>query len=215
MVQGKIRLVFKKDGKLKFISHLDLIRTMKGAFSRAGIPIYYSEGFNPHPKMVFALPLSIGCESVCEYLDIKLNEPMEEKELLERLNAQFPPELQFIDVYERTTEFLSIGSAKYEITIYEELDESAVKNAFEGPIIINKKSKKGMVDVDLVPGILKYTIERTSDGLRIEAILCAKQEGYVNPDHLVKGIGTKLGVELWDYDIMRSAVYTDGGEIFR
>ena len=72
-----------------------------------------------------------------------------------------------------------------------------------------------MVDVDLVPGILRYGVEKTDGALKIEAVLCAKQEGYVNPDHLVKGIGAKLGIELWDYDIMRSAVYNDSGEMFR
>lgn len=215
MVQGKIRLVFKKEGKLKFISHLDLIRTMKGAFSRAGIPIYYSEGFNPHPKMVFSLPLSIGSESTCEYLDIKLNEPMEKNDLIQKLNAQFPPELQFTDVYERTTDFLSIRSAKYEITLYEKVDQEEVKTALEGPVVITKKSKKGMVEVDLLRGIIDYSVEKTENGVLLTAELWAKQDGYVNPDHLVKGIGAKLGKELWDYDIVRCAVYNDNGEIFR
>ena len=76
MVQDKIRLEFYKKGRMKYISHLDLIRTMTGALGRSEIPVYYSEGFNPHPKMVFALPLSVGCESICEYLDIKLLEAM-------------------------------------------------------------------------------------------------------------------------------------------
>ena len=215
MVQGKIRLVFEKVGKLKFISHLDLIRTMKGAFSRAEIPICYSEGFNPHPKMVFSLPLSIGCESVCEYLDIKLNSPMDEKQLLERLNAQFAPELRFTDVYERTSEFADISSAKYEITLWENVDRDQFQNAFEGPIVINKKSKKGMIDVDLSQGIKSKRVEFFEDRIIIEVVLNAKQESYVNPDHLMKGIGAKLGCELVDYDIMRIAVYNSKGESFR
>lgn len=215
MVQGKIRLVFKKDGKLKFISHLDLIRTMKGAFSRAGIPIYYSEGFNPHPKMVFSLPLSIGCESTCEYLDIKLNSPMDEKELLERLNAQFPPELQFTDVYERTTDFMSIESAEYLITLYEVVSAEEVLRALEGPVMITKKSKKGMIEVDLTSGIRSIEVGTEQGSVKIKAVLSAKQEGYVNPDHLIKGIGAKLGLEFWDYDILRTAVYNTKGEIFR
>ena len=215
MVQGKIRLVFKKDGKLKFISHLDLIRTMKGAFSRAEIPIYYSEGFNPHPKMVFSLPLSIGCESVCEYLDIKLNSPMDEKELLERLNAQFPPELKFTDVYERTTEFTSIASAEYVITLYENVTAQDVNKALEGPVIVTKKSKKGMIDVDLKNGIHSILVAQEDGAVKIKATLGAKQDGYVNPDLLIKGIGTKLGMEFWDYDIIRTAVYSDSGKLFR
>ena len=93
MLEGKIRLKFYKRGKLKFISHLDLVRTLKGALLRAEIPIYYTEGFNPHPKMVFALPLPLGEESVCEYLDIKLVEPMDAEALLAAVNAQLTSEM--------------------------------------------------------------------------------------------------------------------------
>ena len=74
MLPKQIRIKFTKVGSLQFISHLDLNRTMTTVMIRAKIPIYYSEGFNPHPKMVFALPLSIGAESVCELLDIKIVE---------------------------------------------------------------------------------------------------------------------------------------------
>ena len=88
MISGKTRLKFYKIGKLKFISHLDLQRTMKGALGRANVPLKYSEGFNPHPKMVFSLPLPVGAESRCEYLDIILNEPCDERELQERINTQ-------------------------------------------------------------------------------------------------------------------------------
>jgi len=98
-------------------------------------------------------------------------------------------------------------------TTLSQLEE--VKKAFESPIIITKKSKKGMVDVDLIPGVLSCFAEKTENAVRIRVELLAKQEGYVNPDHLVKGIGAKLGRELWDYDIMRTAVYDDGGRIFR
>ena len=211
----KMRILFEKKDDAAYISHLDLIRTMKGAFSRADIPIYYSEGFNPHPKMVFSLPLSIGCESVCEYLDIKLNSPMDEKELLERLNAQFPPELQFTDVYERTTEFSTIDSAEYVIKLYESVSSEEVSKALEGPVTVTKKSKKGMIEVDLKEGTRSAEVSKAEDHVLIKVRLCAKQEGYVNPDHLIKGIGAKLGLELWDYDILRCAVYNSKGEIFR
>ena len=72
----KVRIKFSKVGDLMFISHLDLARTMQKIILRSGIDIWYSEGFNPQPKMVFALPLPTGAESVCELLDITLNSYM-------------------------------------------------------------------------------------------------------------------------------------------
>ena len=118
-------------------------------------------------------------------------------------------------MYERTTEFADISSAKYEITLWENVDKDQFQNAFEGPIVINKKSKKGMIDVDLSQGIKSKRVEFLDDRIIIEVVLNAKQESYVNPDHLMKGIGAKLGRELVDYDIMRTAVYNSKGESFR
>ena len=65
-----IRFEFTKKDGLKYISHLDLQRAVSRIIKRSGIPIRYTEGFNPHQKMVFALPLSVGSESECELLDI-------------------------------------------------------------------------------------------------------------------------------------------------
>ena len=67
-----IRIKFRKVGDLQYISHLDLVRTMQKALKRAGLKMWYTEGFNPKPKMVFGPPLSIGVESECEFLDIRL-----------------------------------------------------------------------------------------------------------------------------------------------
>ncbi len=62
-----IRLKFKKTGNLQYISHLDLVRTMHKVIVRADLPLWYTEGFNPKPKMIFAAPLSIGTESLSEF----------------------------------------------------------------------------------------------------------------------------------------------------
>ena len=70
-----LRVRFHKTGRAQYISHLDLGRTMRTAINRAEIPVKYSEGFNPHPKMSFALTLSVGTESVCEFMELKLTEP--------------------------------------------------------------------------------------------------------------------------------------------
>lgn len=214
MVQGKIRLKFKKTGKLRFISHLDLVRTMKGAFLRAKVPIYYSEGFNPHPKMVFSLPLSVGCESICEFMDIKLNYPMKESELLSALNKQFTSELEFVDVYPCKTDFNDIGWALYDIRILDRVDLEKLKNAFKNPLVITKKSKKGMIDVDLQPNIKSCKIVSVGGETNIKTLLCAKPDSYVNPEHLIRALSEAVG-GIEDYYIMRTMVYDKNGEEFR
>ena len=99
MVPENIRIKFKKTGRLKYISHLDLCRTMCPAMIRAKIPLWYTEGFNPHPTMMFAQPLPLFVESECEFLDIKITEPVSHEELKARLRSAFTEELYVIDVY--------------------------------------------------------------------------------------------------------------------
>ncbi|MBP5166526.1 MAG: TIGR03936 family radical SAM-associated protein [Oscillospiraceae bacterium] len=62
---SKLRFVFEKTGRARYLSHLDLMRTFQRAFKRAGLELKHSEGFNPHPQMSVLLPLQLGCESVC------------------------------------------------------------------------------------------------------------------------------------------------------
>ena len=69
-----VRIKFLKEGGLQYISHLDLVRTMHKIIVRSKLPLWYTEGFNPKPKMVFAAPLSIGTESKTEYMDLRLTE---------------------------------------------------------------------------------------------------------------------------------------------
>ena len=115
-----VRIKFCKTGSLKFISHLDLMRTMKYAMLRAKIPVLYSNGYNPRPKMVFTMPLSIGTESLCEFLDIIITEPMDFQLIKERLNV--------LDVYEPVYKLNEIGYAEYNINFDNEIDVEKLTN---------------------------------------------------------------------------------------
>ena len=213
-LEGKIRLKFYKMGKLKFISHLDLVRTLKGALLRAEIPIYYTEGFNPHPKMVFALPLPLGEESVCEYLDIKLVEPMDGAALLAAANAQLTSEMQFTEVYPPEMSFQEITAARYRME-FREIDAAVLENALRGPLLVTKKSKKGMIEVDLQPNLLSFTITEGEDGsVLVDALLSASEKSFVNPENLVKALRTVTGAALDDYDILRQEIYA-GERVFQ
>ena len=110
-----IRARFYKIGMLQYISHLDLVRTMTRIITRAGIPAWYTQGFNPRLKLTFAMPLSIGTQSECEFFDIKLVEPMAPDEVKARLNECLTSEMQVTDVYTSDRKFNEIAWARYEI----------------------------------------------------------------------------------------------------
>ena len=97
----KLRLRFEKTGRAVWISHLDLMHTMQRAFSRAGYELKYSEGFNPHPQISIALPLSVGVGSVCEIMDFRLKGDADLRELPARLSSVMPEGLRVTDCYEQ------------------------------------------------------------------------------------------------------------------
>lgn len=199
MLPTPIRIKFTKLGALQFISHLDLNRTMKTVMIRAKIPIHYSEGFNPHPKMVFALPLSIGAESTCELLDIRLDREMTSNEVVSQLNAVLPPEMQVLDAYIPTTKFTDIAFAEYDITTDEPIDRSPLA---ADSVVIMKRTKSGEKECDIKPMIASYL--PISGGIR--CVLSATSTDYLNPEY----IATVLGLR--EYSIMRRRVLISDGQ---
>ena len=124
-----LRFKFKKTGSLQYISHLDLVRTMNKIIVRAGLPLWYTEGFNPKPKMIFAAPLSIGTESVSEYMDVRLSEPFDPKLAMERLNANMTSEMQVVEAYYPETKFTDLKWLSYTILIKTNGADKALANA--------------------------------------------------------------------------------------
>lgn len=196
------RMKFIKTGSLKFISHLDLDRTMKSALLRAKIPIWYSQGFNPRPKIVFSLPLSIGVESICEFVDIRLVGPMGHDEIKRRINATITDEMAVTDVYEPKTKLSDIGYAEYEIMFDDKIDTEKLKS----PLVITKRTKNGEKTVDIQPLIKKYKY----DGNVLTVLLNADSANYLNPDYLAKALSD------CEYDIKRINIYlSDGITVFK
>ena len=95
----KLRLRFEKTDRAVYISHLDLMHTMQRAFSRAGYELKYSEGFNSHPQISIALPLSVGASSLCEIMDFKLSHDADISEIPARLSAVMPEGIKVVDCY--------------------------------------------------------------------------------------------------------------------
>jgi radical SAM-linked protein len=97
MVANKVRLRFAKLGDLRLVSHHDLMRCLERAVRRARLPVAHSQGFNPRPRIVFALALALGIEGKREILELELTEAIEPAEVLRRLTAEAPPGLLFLE----------------------------------------------------------------------------------------------------------------------
>ena len=104
----KLRMRFQKTGRAVYISHLDLMHTLQRAFSRAGYELKYSEGFNPHPSMSIALPLSVGAASVCELMDFTLKHDTALPDIKEKLNAAMPEGICVSDIYAAENKFAGL-----------------------------------------------------------------------------------------------------------
>ena len=215
-----LRIRFRKTGNLQYISHLDLQRTFARVLVRAGLPLWYTKGFNPHIKMVFGLPLSVGAESECEFLDIRIERDMSEDEIKTRLNGEVTDEMAVTAVYRPTRKFADIAFAEYVYTVKGPGVVGAcdkVRTLFSGgPLVVLKKSKSGEKETDIKPLIRRVSVEPSGDGLTMTAVLAAGESGYLNPELLITLLhkaGFLTGDPMTErYRILRRRVLLADGE---
>ena len=213
----KIRVKFSKTGSLKFISHLDLNRTVKSAFLRSKLPIWYTKGFNPHPKTVFSVPLSVGTASLCEFMDFKITEEVSGDVICSTLNSVFPDGLRAIEAYEPTSKFHDIGWADYEIRMEianADAYVESVKATLNEPIVIEKTTKIGTRTLDVSAYVKILSVTEENGELVLRTKLCCDDTNFVNPKYVIEFLAGKLGIpgERDDYSVCRTAVYLEDGE---
>ena len=212
----KLRLRFEKTGRAVYISHLDLMATMQRAFSRAGLELKYSEGFNPHPLISILLPLSVGTASLCELMDFRLREtavdpvtPELLQDLPERLTAALPEGIRVLEAY--ASERKSAQLKWLDVEGWLEYDRGApepdaLSEFFaQREIIIEKKTKRGMGMTDIRPAIQAISFmpeepgsteipgEQKTPGLAGTEVIFLKgrisaQGPTLNPDHLMAAL---------------------------
>ena len=177
----KVRAVFAKRGRAKYISHLDLNRCMQRVFKRSGIPIWYTEGFNPHIYITFALPLSLGYESGVEIMDFNITEGIPFKDMKEKLNKAMPEGLTVSELYIPETKHTDIKYADFRIRINGDI--TGVFNNFisQEQIITVKKTKRGEKEIDLKPDIGVLKCETEEGDTVLELRLPAGNEKNINP----------------------------------
>ena len=192
----KLRLRFSKTGRAVYISHLDLMHTMQRAFSRAGYALKYSEGFNPHPQISIALPLSVGAASRCELMDFKLREDADLAQLPGRLTAVMPEGIEVLEAYEPERKTAALKWLQVEgVFEYDARDPAAMAEALrafyeQDSIVITKKTKRGMGETDIRPGIRSIAFQAGADSVSVAAVVSA-QEPTINPELLAEALRQK------------------------
>ena len=223
-----LRLKFKKVGSLQYISHLDLVRTMSKIITRAKLPLWYTEGFNPKPKMIFAAPLSIGTESVCEFMDLRLIDDISPDEAMSRLNANMTDEMQVIEAYYTDDKLTDLKWLSYSIDIKtdgasDELAGKCESALLAEQVLVKKKAKpwEEAPTVDIRPLIKEISADCQGENIHIDALLSADASSFLNPEYVVKALKSECGIlsnpDLTKeyYSIMRTAAYKGDMSEFR
>lgn len=185
----EVRLVFSKTDRCKYISHLDINRCMARALSRAEIPLWFTEGFNPHPYMSFSLPLSLGVESLCESVDLRIIGDISNEEIKNRMNKMLPTGIRIVDVYDDFRDCSEIAFSDYVYKFEFKDNKYALKKIDEvlssDEIMAEKKAKKGkrriVKETNLKPFIDKYNISIRNEEIILNIRLAAGSEKNLNP----------------------------------
>lgn len=188
----EIRLRFSKEDRAKYISHLDINRVMARALRRAEIPLWFTEGYNPHPYMSFSLPLSLGVESLCESVDIRLLEDIPPGKIKDRMNAVLPRGIRIMDVY---ADFRDCSEIAYSDYVYimefadNEIALKKLRSILEGEqILALKKGKVGrkrvLKETDIKTFIDKYNISVRDNAVILNIRMAAGPSRNLNPSLL-------------------------------
>jgi len=202
---SKVRFRYSKTGKAKYISHLDLMATMQRGFLRGGVNLKYSEGFNPHPYLSVALPLSVGYESLCELIDVGIAD-----ETIPDLRSIVLPEgIELTEVYNAARKFSEIAWVKISAKLHydrglKDDDVEKIRQCFmKESIFITKRTKRGFKELDIAPYI--KDVDPDYDG----SVLLRAKISAQNPALNISDLESALDDELKpDYsDMKRIDIY--------
>jgi radical SAM-linked protein len=214
----KIRIKFSKRGNIRFVGHLDLLRTLQKIFRKADIPVAYSEGFSPHQLFSIAAPLSVGISSDGEYLDMKLLKEVQPKVLIEKINRACPEGITVLDIHplkeEEPAGMGLVCAAKYVIHQNELLitDEAINQLMAKESIIIQKKSKKGKINyLDIKPGIFNLNVSEH----KILMTIATGSRFNIKPEFVLQAIceQNSLAYNRFDYTFHREELYHNEKEL--
>lgn len=224
-------MFYKKLGRAKYISALDVNRMAARALKRAdnehGLKLWYTEGFNPHLYVSFALPLSLGYESEYEAMDIRLlDDNADLIKVRDIINSVFPLDMEVTDVKLMQNKPTAITKALYNVKYFDKENSSEdLINKFneffaQEEIIVSKRAKKGsrtlLKEVDIKPDCAVCEIKPIDGGFEFNLMASAGVQKTVNPSLLTTEFAKSMGREDADtfISVVRKAIYMENGELF-
>lgn len=207
-----VRLIYKKTGTAKFASHLDTMRLMTRVMRKAQIPIWYTEGFNPHAYFNFALPLSLGFESEYELMDMRItNDTLTLEEIKNKINSAFPIGFEVLDVYFPNTKFTQITSATYEISFFDVDDtfKDILKLFLDSDEIIceKKNKKKQLVTFNAKPKIIDFSVEYNNQNCILKLTVPTGCNENLNPALIIKSFINANNMHTVNYNVKQIGVF--------
>ncbi len=180
-------VIYERDARVKYVSHLDFVRMFGRAIRRAQIPIAFSEGFNPHALLTFALPLPVGHTSECEILEITLKEDMACEKITDALNKVLPLGVRIKETREGKSGLKKLSYALYTVKA-QNLPEDVTDFLNMKEILIDKKTKSGIRETDILPDIKSLKI---TDGALL-MLLCAGSRANLKPDVVISAMNRHI-----------------------
>lgn len=203
----KLRIKFQKVNQLKFISHLELMRVIERAFRRMQLPLKFTQGFNPHPKISYAAPLSVGVSSDCEFLDVELTEKVDISQLIEQSKNELPTGITFLEghyVVDKKSLMSITAFSLYAVQVKSDtIDESFCRKQIESfmnrqEILHTKLNKrKKEVTKNIRDLILDFELLGIQEGkLIFKMLLKTGSSGNVKPETVLTHFMELQGVQL-------------------
>ena len=211
----ELRVKFNKISDAKYISHLDLLRTFNRMIMRSDLKPAYSQGYNPHIIMSFLQPSSVGMATKSDCLDITLEGEYDLNKVLLNLQEVAPRGIEITSVEENNgkLKFNTLSSAVYSVLIDTNATKDDIINFLRlDEIFVDKKTKKGIKEVDIKPLLLSYEVK---DGIELILHLKAGSSENLNPSLLLKAMEKYIeNIYINNVRITREYLLSENGEIF-
>lgn len=211
----RMMAAFEKGEALRFIGHLDLMRTMQRALRRSGLQIKYSNGFNPHIRLSFAAPLSVGVAGLRELMEVPLEDGVKEETFIREMNAVLPGCLRICACRAVEDSFPALMSlvagSGYRIAFPKTPESDKAANAFDAfmdlkEYVANRRTKSGENPCDIRPFIKEGSLKQTADGYEISLVSLATPAGALKPALWLDCLCAFANAEPFPHMIYRTAI---------